>query len=202
MANVLIMTPSSLYRRWPTTPDTTKMATNAAPVTMPQLAAALPKHNVKIHDGNAYDISLTEYAELLQWADIVAMNIMSSYAALNSELNIRFIKKIKPEIKVILGGHHATFQAQEWLSKGADVVVRREGEITLPEVVDALIEKKDLARVLGISWCLQGDIIHNQDRPFIENLDSLPLPRWDLMNFGKYYLYLRKKGYQACLETS
>ena len=202
MANVLIMTPSSLYRRWPTTPDTTKMATNAAPVTMPQLAAALPKHNVKIHDGNAYDISLTEYAELLQWADIVAMNIMSSYAALNSELNIRFIKKIKPEIKVILGGHHATFQAHEWLSKGADVVVRREGEITLPEVVDALIEKKDLARVLGISWNLQGDIIHNQDRPFIENLDSLPLPRWDLMNFGKYYLYLRKKGYQACLETS
>jgi len=49
---VLILTPQALYRRWPTTPDTTKMMTNAAPVTMAQLAGALKGHEVRILDGN------------------------------------------------------------------------------------------------------------------------------------------------------
>ncbi len=201
MANVLIISPYPLYRRWPTTPDTARIVTNATPLTLPQLAASLPKHKVKIYDGNAYDISLPEYAKLLRWSDIVAINIMSSFAALNTELNVRFIRKVKSEIKIIFGGHHATFQAEEWLSKGVDIVVRREGEITLPEVVDVLVGGKELKKVKGISWHLGGDIIHNPDRPFIENLDSLPMPRWDLMDFGKYHLFLRKKGYSACLET-
>lgn len=202
MANVLIMTPAPLYRRWPTTPDTTKMATNAAPATLPQLAACLPGHNVKIYDGNVCDIPLYEYAGLIKWADIAAINVMSSYAALNTELNVRFIKMIKPAARVVLGGHHATFQAKEWLSRGADVVVRREGEITFQKTVEALKNPECLKEVKGISFVSEEEIFHNPDRPFIENLDDLPMPRWDLMNFGGYYLYMRKKGYSACLETS
>ncbi|MCX5793595.1 MAG: radical SAM protein [Elusimicrobia bacterium] len=199
---VLILTPQALYRRWPTTPDTTKMVTNAAPVTMPQLAAALKGHEVRIHDGNAYDIPLKEYAALIRWADVIGMNVMCSYAALNTELNLRFIKELRPALPVVLGGHHATFQDVQWLERGADAVVRSEGERTFPELVSALGSGAPLSGVAGLSWRdRDGAARRNPDRPFIQDLDSLPLPRWDLVDFSGYNLYFRKPGRAACLET-
>ncbi len=199
---VLILTPQSLYRRWPTTPDTTKMLTNAAPVTMPQLAAALKGCDVRLLDGNVYNLPLKEYAALIRWADVVGMNIVCSYAALNTELNLKFIKKLRPDLPVVMGGHHPTFQDAEWLERGADAVVRREGEITFPELAGALAAGRDLSGVAGVSWrdsC--GTVRRNPDRPFIKDLDSLPLPRWDLVDFSGYYLYFRKPGRSACVET-
>jgi len=199
---VLILTPQPLYRRWPTTPDTTKMMTNAAPVTMAQLAGALKGHDVRILDGNVYEIPLAEYAALIRWADVVGINVMCSYAALNTELNLKFIKKLRPDLPVVMGGHHPTFQDAEWLERGADAVVRREGEITFPELVDALAGNRRLSAVPGVSWRdSSGGIHRNPDRPFITDLDSLPLPRWDLVDFSGYYLYFRKPGRSACVET-
>ncbi len=182
---VLILTPQALYRRWPTTPDTTKMMTNAAPVTMPQLAAALKGREVRILDGNVYDLPLKDYAALIRWADVVGINVMCSYAALNTELNLKFIKKLRPELPVVMGGHHPTFQDAEWLERGADAVVRREGEITFPELVSALEAGAPLSGVAGVSWRdRNGGICRNPDRPLIKDLDTLPLPRWDLVDFS------------------
>ncbi|MDP2865189.1 MAG: radical SAM protein [Elusimicrobiota bacterium] len=198
---ILMLTPQSLYRRWPTTPDTTKMMTNAAPVTMPQLAGALKGHEVRIHDGNVYDLPLEEYAALIRWADLIGINVMCSYAALNTELNLRFIKKLRPDLPVVMGGHHPTFQDAEWLERGADAVVRREGEITFPELAAAFASGAPLSSVAGVSW-RDGEGVHrNPDRLFIKNLDSLPFPRWDLVDFSGYYLYFRKPGRSACVET-
>ena len=199
---VLILTPQALYRRWPTTPDTTKMMTNAAPVTMAQLAGALKGHEVRILDGNVYDIPLKEYAEHIRWADVAGMNVMCSYAALNTELNLKFIKKLRPDLPVVMGGHHPTFQDAEWIERGADAVVRREGEVTFPELVDALAAGRDLSGVAGVTWRgTNGEVNRNPDRPFIQDLDTLPLPRWDLVDFSGYYLYLRRAGKSACVET-
>ncbi|MEI7529931.1 MAG: radical SAM protein [Elusimicrobiota bacterium] len=199
---VLLLTPQSLYRRWPTTPDTTKMMTNAAPVTLAQLAAALKGHEVRILDGNVYDISLKDYAAHIRWADVAGINVMCSYAALNTELNLKFIKKLRPDLPVIMGGHHPTFQDAEWLERGADAVVRREGDITFPELADALAAGRDLSGVAGVTWRgPDGAVNRNPDRPFIRDLDTLPLPRWDLVDFSGYYLYFRKPGKSACVET-
>ncbi|MEW5907411.1 MAG: radical SAM protein [Elusimicrobiota bacterium] len=199
---VLIMTPPPLYRRWPTTPDTTKMMTNAAPVTMAQLAGALKGHEVRILDGNVYDVPLKEYAAHVRWADVAGVNVMCSYAALNTELNLQFIKKLRPDLPVVMGGHHPTFQDAEWLERGANAVVRREGEETFPALVEALAAGRDLSGVAGVTWRgPKGEVNRNPDRPFVRDLDALPLPRWDLVDFSGYYLYLRKPGRSACVET-
>lgn len=199
---ILLLNPPPLYRRWPSTPDTTKMMSNAAPVTMPQLAASLAGHEVRIYDGNVYELSLGSYAELVRWADLVGVNSMCSYGALNVELNLKFIKRLRPALPVVLGGHHSTFQDAEWLSRGADAVVRREGEETFPELVSALGSGSGPGSIPGVSWCNGSGVRRNPDRPFISNLDDLPMPRWDLVDFSGYGLYLGRPGKAACVETS
>lgn len=200
---ILILTPYPLYWRWPTTPDTTRMITNAAPATMPQLAAMLvPGHEVRIFDGNVYRPPLSQFAELVRWADVIGINSMSTYAALNTELNVRFIRRVNPRATVVLGGHHATFYVDQWLQRGAHVVVRHEGEQTLIDLVSVLQGGGDLGAVAGISWLDGDEPRHNPDRPFLEDLDELPMPAWDLVDFSGYDLFLRRNGLAACVETS
>lgn len=200
--NVLLMTPYQLYRRWPTTPYTSKMIVSAAPVTLAQLAGCIPGHNVRVFDGNVYEPPIAKFVELVRWADVIGMNVMSSYAALNTEMNILFIKLVAPGRPIVLGGHHATFYANEWLARGADYIVRREGELSFTELVSALARGCSTKDIEGLSFLYDGEPHHNPDRPFIEDLDSLPIPRWELLDFSRYKSFIRGKGAAACIETS
>jgi radical SAM superfamily enzyme YgiQ (UPF0313 family) len=53
-----------------------------------------------------------------------------------------------------------------------DVVIRGEGEQTMRELVKQGIPEN----VLGASYKKNGRIIHNENRPRIANLDSIPFP--------------------------
>jgi radical SAM superfamily enzyme YgiQ (UPF0313 family) len=73
----------------------------------------------------------------------------------------------------VLGGYHPTVISDELLSyKQVDVVVRGEGELTTRE----LVTKGSPEGVLGLSYKENDKVIHNPDRPLIEDLDSLPFP--------------------------
>ena len=76
-------------------------------------------------------------------------------------------------IITVLGGYHPTAIPDELLShKQVDMVVRGEGELTMRE----LVQRGSPEGVLGISYKENGKVIHNPDRPLIEDLDTLPLP--------------------------
>ncbi|MDQ1280616.1 MAG: hypothetical protein QG670_1879 [Thermoproteota archaeon] len=76
-------------------------------------------------------------------------------------------------IMTVLGGYHPTAIPDELLShKQVDMVVRGEGELTMRE----LIQRGSPEGVLGISYKENGNVIHNPDRPLIEDLDTLPFP--------------------------
>jgi magnesium-protoporphyrin IX monomethyl ester (oxidative) cyclase len=73
----------------------------------------------------------------------------------------------------VLGGYHPTAIPDELLSHPqVDIVVRGEGELTMKE----LVQRRSPKDVLGISYKKDGKIIHNPDRPLMENIDSLPFP--------------------------
>jgi magnesium-protoporphyrin IX monomethyl ester (oxidative) cyclase len=73
----------------------------------------------------------------------------------------------------VLGGYHPTAIPDELLShKQVDMVVRGEGELTLRE----LVQRGSPEGILGISYKENNKVIHNPDRPLIEDLDSLPFP--------------------------
>jgi len=70
-----------------------------------------------------------------------------------------------------------------------DVVVRKEGENTLLELVQRLEAGKSYSDVIGTT-CRKGTgLVRNPDRPFIENLDELPFPArhfWPIECLQKY----------------
>ena len=81
----------------------------------------------------------------------------------------------------VLGGYHPTAIPDELLSQPqVDLIVRGEGEITMRE----LVEKGGPEGVRGVSYRLKEQTIHNPDREFIEDLDSLPFPARHLRRYA------------------
>jgi radical SAM superfamily enzyme YgiQ (UPF0313 family) len=98
----------------------------------------------------------------------------------------------------VLGGYHPTAIPDELLSQPqVDLVVRGEGEITMRE----LVEKGEPQGVRGVSYREKEQIIHNPDREFIENLDSLPFPARHLRRYAYGTRLLRDREYDV-LTTS
>ncbi len=98
-------------------------------------------------------------------------------------------KKIAHHIPVIFGGPEVSFEDVELLNifDQIDIIVRGEGEITLVNVLNALEKSKPFSDISGITYRAHGHIIQNKDRPFIKNLDDLPLLDLSLLPHTKKY---------------
>lgn len=68
-----------------------------------------------------------------------------------------------------------------------DAVVIGEGENTLTEVVESLGKRNIFEGLKGVAYKYQDQIIHNQPRPLIENLDDIPFPAYHLLPRLKRY---------------
>lgn len=88
--------------------------------------------------------------------------------------------------QVIVSSSDSTDHFDQYLGKGADVVLLGEGEISLLETLQAMDENKPLESIKGIAFkSLQG--VHNNGRrEVIRDLDILPQPAWDLINVKEY----------------
>ena len=103
----------------------------------------------------------------------------------------------KKGIATMVGGYHPTSVPQLMLSyPQVDMVVRGEGELTVKE----LVEKGSPEGVLGVSYKKDDQIVHNEDRPFIKDLDSLPFPARHLRQYS-YKANDRKTDYDVLLTT-
>lgn len=99
------------------------------------------------------------------------------------------VKKTKPSAITILGGMHPTIFHAEILSNcpNVDAVVIGEGEKTLEKMLT--IERDNWGIIKGVAFKdKQKQIIVNNKVSFIENLDKLTPPAYDLFNFQDYKL--------------
>ena len=83
-----------------------------------------------------------------------------------------------PNLITVFGNYHATFNANRILENYpfVDIIVRGEGENTCVELAEYLKRKQNLKHVLGITYRNENGIISTQDRPLIQNINSLPIP--------------------------
>jgi radical SAM superfamily enzyme YgiQ (UPF0313 family) len=90
--------------------------------------------------------------------------------------------------KVIIFSSDATDHIEQYLAHGADYVICGEAEITVAELVDHLLGKSDRTpeKINGLAFRLNGIIHWTARRSVLENLDVLPFPAWDLVNFDQY----------------
>lgn len=142
---------------------------------------------VRILDAHALDLSFTQVLDDIFQAeawDIIGL----SYWTFQAPFAYRISKKIKlhqPSALLIHGGVHATMCFEEAMEY-ADIVVRHEGEKTLAEVVNCLKRGQAIDQVDGIVYKRDSRIIRNAEGPFIENLDEIPSPAWDLFPMERY----------------
>jgi len=71
-------------------------------------------------------------------ADAMGITCSASSLSLNAEITLRLVRRLRPGIPVMLGGHHPSFYGPEWLERGATVVVHGEGELTMAEVLERI----------------------------------------------------------------
>lgn len=120
-------------------------------------------------------------------------------------------KTVHEDNITVVGGSHFTFTPEESLLAypEIDYIIRGEGDITFVELIRALKNGRKPKDVAGLSFRHNGRIIHNPQRPLIENLDTLPYPSYHLveknlkqyhftMMAGKNVTYLNMEGGRGC----
>ncbi len=107
------------------------------------------------------------------------------------------IKAISPKTTIIMGGEHPSFMAEETLRDcpAIDYICVGEGEVTLSEFLKTFEKKGDLSKVLGLAYLDEkGHFVYTGDRPFIEDLDTLPLPAYHLAKMEHPFIGLPSEG--------
>jgi len=100
------------------------------------------------------------------------------------------IKKCKDAPPIIVGGPYASDSASLVLDnhKSVDFSCTSEGEEVFRQFLELWFYKKDKAylKVGGLGYRLNGMSFINPQMPFIEDLDSLPIPDYDSVSLKKY----------------
>lgn len=102
------------------------------------------------------------------------------------------LKKLRAEVTIIVGGPHISAVPKETMTRfpWIDIAVLKEGERTIVELLDTLRGKsrRTLSEIAGIAFRDNKNLSMTAPRELIKDLDSLPLPAWDLLpDLGKYY---------------
>lgn len=102
----------------------------------------------------------------------------------------------KRGIQVAVSSSDSTDQFNMYLDAGADFVLLGEAEETLKELADNLNKNSDTSGVLGIVSRMEGETQNSGRRTVMRNLDSLPIPAWDLVDIDAYRkIWLDGNGY-------
>ena len=149
-------------------------------------------YSVNVIDCQAKKLTFDDFEREIKKFQPKVVGITSTTLTYKPALKIAEIaKKVHPECLTLLGGSHATFWDDKALEEcsALDIVVRREGELTLLEIMNKLRENKSIDDALGITYRGTGKIIRNADRPLIENLDGLPFPAYHLFPLEAFRKY-------------
>jgi radical SAM superfamily enzyme YgiQ (UPF0313 family) len=164
------------------------------PLGLGYLAAVLEKnqYEVDVIDCQALNLSYEEFKNEIGKRQPNIVGITSTTLTYKSGLQIaKITKKACPNCLTVMGGPHVTFWDDKALQEcpELDVIVRKEGENTLPELVQRVEAGKSYHDVIGTTCRKDGKIVRNPDRPYIEDLDGLPFPAhhlWPIESLRKY----------------
>src|SRR5579862_1613249 len=88
---------------------------------------------------------------------------------------------------VIVSSSDSTDHYEEYLQKGADFILLGEAEITLLELIRSIHNnQKNFSGIQGLAFLQNATLIKTPKRHVLKELDSLPLPAWDLLDIKPY----------------
>jgi radical SAM superfamily enzyme YgiQ (UPF0313 family) len=171
------------------------------------LAAVLEKNQYKVDviDCQVLKLTYEQFKNELGKRQPNIVGITSTTLTYKSGLQIaKIAKEVCPSCLTVMGGPHVTFWDDEALQEcpSLDIVVRKEGENTMLEFAERIEAGKNYHDVLGITCRKDGKIVRNPDRPYIEDLDSLPFPArhlWPMERLREYEDILYLAASRGCV---
>lgn len=90
---------------------------------------------------------------------------------------INMLKKIAPEVTIVLGGPEVSYDTEYWMKRlpEVDAIVIGEGEATFKELLSTLKNGQDLENVKGIAYRSNGEITFTHPREKLD-LNEIPSP--------------------------
>jgi anaerobic magnesium-protoporphyrin IX monomethyl ester cyclase len=148
-------------------------------------------HQVTVIDCQGEKLTYDTFRQRIKQVPSDVVGVTSTTLLYNSAKTIMEIsKEEQPNAVTMIGGSHVSFWDENALneSPAIDIIVRREGELTFLELLQRIAAKKSFEGVLGTTFRgSEGKIIRNDDRPFLNDLDSLPAPAYHLLPLDSYH---------------
>jgi len=132
------------------------------------------------------DKELVSAVEEEDWDIIGIGGITTTYNSIKRTL--RLIRPLTDSL-IVLGGGGFTAQPFEWMTWLPEVDVGIHGE-AVQTIGDVITHSQDLdfRNVPGLMWRdTSGNLVMNQERKMMTNIDDLPLPKFDLAPLDIYF---------------
>jgi anaerobic magnesium-protoporphyrin IX monomethyl ester cyclase len=157
----------------------------------------------EIYDAMSLDASQEDIARVIEarQPDLVATSCITSTYPDGLEI-MRSARALG--VQTVMGGVHPSFMWREALEEDGhpvDFVVRGEGEQALVELLTALRDGGDLAKVRGLAYRDDGVATATATRPRLPKLDGLPLA-WDLLDWPTYTYFVYPGSRLGAISTS
>jgi len=136
--------------------------------------------------------------------DIAPHLVITAVSTPTFSNDIKVINLIKDRIDThvsVTGMHTTIFPDKALADPKIDSVIRGEPEMTSLELAKALFNKRGLGSINGLSYKHTGKVLHNPDRPLIENLDLLPFPAREMLNIKRYCLPMNLRPYTFIIPS-
>ncbi len=152
--------------------------------------------DVKIVDANFYNYSHEEFqAQLTEYQpDVVGITVMMDQFAKSGHLASSLAREALPDCVITMGGVYTTINHDQAVQDpNIDYVFRGEGEYTTKEFLRYLWFGEEFPQK-GLVWdnnsrqapYHDGNITTQERADLIADLDSIPFPAYDLIDYPKY----------------
>ena len=191
-------------------------------VSLAQMAALLhPTYRVAIIDANAERLGWPEFSALLDRYQPKYYLTQLTAPTLENDMYGCFLAKARGARTIAFGTHVTAIPGETMRPFPAlDFILFGEPDLTIRDLVDhlegktgdrppeiqTLFDKHDpeyrpsldgdgranLGGIAGLVWRRGDEVVVNRPRPFIQDLDDLPMPMHELLPLGKYRMPLIK----------
>jgi magnesium-protoporphyrin IX monomethyl ester (oxidative) cyclase len=172
------------------------MGLRAPPLGLAWIASVLERrgHEVKIVDSPTLGLSIGDFVKIVEsWSpDVVGLSSLTPTIRLAYKA-AKAVKAVDEDMKVVVGGVHATFMWREVLEEcpHVDYVVLGEGEETMSQLIEALEKEAKPRGIPGIALRNESGeaVMTGPWRPV--DLERLPPPARHLLPMDRYTVFDR-----------
>ncbi|MEK6533683.1 MAG: radical SAM protein, partial [Nitrospirota bacterium] len=161
------------------------------PLNLALLAAIAEQHghDVTIMDGEAEQITLDAMVQraVALKPDVIGFTATSPFFHISKAV-AEGIKRIAPQIPIVVGGPHITIMKEEALLPAFDYAFVGEAEESWPQFLNQLGQGRDVSNVAGIISRRNGELVSTGQPADITDLDALPAPARHRLDMSRYKL--------------